>query len=209
MLCPSRLLRVAPSRPMRVASGLPAWALLDPDQHHLSAPTTFQLFLHTHPEGYPGSGPGLGSGALNSPGGAEWWKGGSSMVPVSYSRRGLGWNHRLVLARPSCSPLVAWAARTGGRGAPLSRGFSPLLCRTRKMGSQAASSSEKGRRKARSTGKACTQLSSRAWRLPHRPGGVRSLSCCCLSCCYPVAPLFSQDGLTIGTFSAPLPSLAL
>ena len=77
------------------------------------------------------------------------------------------------------------------------------------MGSQAASSSEKGRRKARSTGKACTQLSSRAWRLPHRPGGVRSLSCCCLSCCYPVAPLFSQDGLTIGTFSAPLPSLAL
>lgn len=57
---------------MRVAGGLPAWALLDPDQHHLSAPTTFQLFLHTHPEGYPGSGPGLGSGALNS-GGAEWW----------------------------------------------------------------------------------------------------------------------------------------
>lgn len=156
-----------------------------------------------HAEGYPGSGPGLGSGALNSSGGAEWWKGGSSMVPVSYSRRGLGWNHRLVLSRLSCSPLAAWAVWTGRRGVHLSSGFSLLLCRTRKMGSQAPSSSEKGRRKARSTGKACTQLSSRTCRLPHRPGSVRSLSCCCLSTPWP--PCSARTVLLSEPFLHPCP----
>lgn len=45
-------------------------------------------------------------------------------MPVSYIRHVLGWNPRLVLARPSCSPLVAWVVWTGRRGVHLSSGFS-------------------------------------------------------------------------------------
>lgn len=47
---------------MRVAGGLPAWALLDPDRHHLSAPMTFQLFQRMRSEGSLGLGLGWGQG---------------------------------------------------------------------------------------------------------------------------------------------------
>lgn len=71
-----------------------------------------------------------------------------------------------------------------GRSVNLSSSFSPFLCRTRKMGSQRPSSSEKGRRKARSTGNAshaalCPALSSSTCWLPHPPNSAFSL--------YPVA----------------------
>lgn len=86
-----------------------------------------------------------------------------------------GWNAKLVLARLSSSWKECYN---------LSSSFSPFLCRTRKMGSQRPSSSEKGRRKARSTGNAshaalCPALSSSTCWLPHPPNSAFSL--------YPVA----------------------
>ena len=129
-------------------------------------------------------------------------------MPVSYIRRVLGWNPRLVLARPSCSLLVAWLVWTGRRGVHLSSGFSPFLAGQGRWGAkhQAAQRRGGGRREAQVTPR--TQLSSRTCRFPHRPGIVPSTSFLLLPL-HPMATLFRQDGLPIGTFSAPLPSLAI
>ena len=47
---------------MRLAGDLPAWALCGTDQHHVSPPKTFQLFLLVLSEGHPGLGLGWDHG---------------------------------------------------------------------------------------------------------------------------------------------------